>query len=230
MIRIKLNADSAISKLTDLQLRQLPYAMKLGLNRTAEEIQSAQRDHLGQVFTIRRPWVLQHGIKIGKGDFATKGKLSVTIMVNPEADFLIKFEDQTVKTPHGRALALAIPIDARRNKADIVQSSQRPRAFQFRNARSSVSTRTTLYQGNNNTFLIQKPDGTGAIFQRMGRARKGGKRAPGQDPRLKLLYLLRPQAHIKPVLDFYEIGKRVGDERFAINMQGMLAYAIKTAK
>jgi hypothetical protein len=230
VIQIHLNADAAISKLSSLELRQLPYAMKLGLNRTAEEIQAAQSLHLGQAFTIRRPWVQRFGIKIGKGDFATKEKAWVTIQINPDADFLIKFEDGGLKRPRGSAQALAIPIQARRNKADIVQASQRPRAFQFQRASSSVGSRTTIYRGNNNTMLLQKPDGSGVILQRMARAQKGVKRGPGQDPHLKLLYILRPTAPIKPTLQFYEIGKRVGHERFAINMQGMLAYAIKTAR
>lgn len=229
MISIYLNADAVLSKLTDLEKTQLPYAMKLGLNRTAEEVQKAQARHLGDVFDIRRPWVQQYGIKIGKGDFATKDKASVTIQVNPDASFLIKFEDQTVKRPRGGGKALAIPIEARRNKSDIVQSAQRPRAFQFTNAHSSVASRTTIYKGNKRTFMIQKADGSGVIFQRMSRAVKGTKRT-GRDPNLKLLYILRPTAPIKPVLKFFEIGKATAQARFAVNLQGMLAYAIKTAK
>jgi hypothetical protein len=230
VISIHLNADAAISKLSDLELRQLPYAMKLGSQSHGRGNPGCAVSSPRQAFTIRRPWVQKYGIKIGKGDFATKEKAWVTIQINPDADFLIKFEDGGLKRPRGSAQALAIPIEARRNKADIVQASQRPRAFQFQRASSSVGSRTTIYRGNNNTMLLQKPDGSGVILQRMARAQKGVKRGPGQDPHLKLLYILRPTAPIKPTLQFYEIGKRVGHERFAINMQGMLAYAIKTAK
>jgi hypothetical protein len=229
MISIKVSADSVISKLTDLQNRQVPYAMKLALNRTGEEIQSAIEDHIGEAFTIRRPWVQKYGVKIGKGDFATKGKLSVTISLNPDMDFLVKFEDGTTKRPR-EARSLAIPIDARRNKADIVQSSQRPRAFQFHSARTSIASRTTIYQGSNRTFLVQRPDGTGAIFQRLARAQKGKRALPGQDPNLKLLYILRPSAPTPPSLQFIRTGMRVGQQRFAVNLKGMLAYAIATAK
>lgn len=229
MISIKLDgADALISKLSDLERRQLPYAMKLGVNRTAEEVQAAQSAHLGKAFTIRRPWVQQYGIKIAKGDFATKDKASVTIQVNPDADFLIKFQEGEQKRPRD-GHSLAIPIEARRNKADIVQASQRPRAFQFTSASSSVASRTTIYKGNKRTFMLQKPDGSGVIFQRMGRAVKGQKRT-GRDPNLKLLYILQPSAPTPPSLEFFQIGTRVAQDRFAVNLQGMLAYAIRTAK
>lgn len=230
MISVKLDADRAISRLSDLELRQLPYAMKLGLNRTAEEVQKAQSAEIGPPdFTIRRPWVQQFAIKIGKGDFATKEKMSVTVHVNPDADFLVKFEEGGTKRPRGGAKGLAIPIEARRNKSDIVQKSQRPKAFEFTSASSRVASRTTVFKGKNRTFLIQAADGTGAIFQRTSRSVKGQKRT-GRDPNLKLLYILRPTAPIRPTLKFFETGERVARARFAVNLQGMLAYAIKTAK
>lgn len=229
MISIKLDgADALISKLGDLERRQLPYAMKLGLNRTGEEIQAAQSAHLGEAFTIRRPWVQRYGIKIGKADFATKDKASVTVSVNPDMDFLVKFQDGDAKRPRS-SRGLAIPIEARRTKSDVVQSSDRPRAFQFTSASSSIASRTTIYKGNKRTFMLQKPDGSGVIFQRTGRAVKGQKRT-GPDPNLKVLYILRPSAPTPNTLEFYQIGTQVARDRFAINLQGMLAYAIKTAK
>lgn len=231
MISIRVDTNAAISKLSDLELRQLPFAMKLALNATALEIETEERKHVQSAFTIRRPWVITN-IKIGKSDFATKDKASVTISV-PDDSVLVKFELGGVKTPRAGGKSIAIPLEAKRGKTDIVANSQRPRAFAFTQGFTSLKTGVTIYRGNHGTFMVQRPDGSGAIFQRLSaRATKKrvGPHQLGRDPALKPLWLLKPQARIAPELGFYTTGSEVAARRFGANMADALARALATAR
>jgi len=222
MFTIKLDADRALSGLTDLQQRQIPFAMANAINRTAEEVQTADRDHISQVFTIRRPWVLTN-VRIARSDFATKTKMSATIAI-PDDSVLSKFEGGGMKAPRaGRSIA--IPVNARRTKSDIIAASARPRAFGFVQSAKPAPNGGALFVGKGRTFMIQMPDGTGWIFKRTGKARKGSPLVGSQ-----LLYVLKPKAVIPNLLGFYSISEATAQRRFPINMQGMLEYALKTAK
>lgn len=227
MVTVKLDGiEQAISRLTNIEQRQVPFAMSLALNRTAEEIQTAQRGELRSNFTIRRPWVEQ-GVKIARQNRSTKEKLSVSIEIDPSRSFLTKFEAGGTKTPRGRSIT--VPHGAKRNKSDVIQKGERPRSFQFVQAASSLKTRTTIYKGLKRTFMIQRPDGSGLILRRMGRRGKGPAHSM-RDPRLKVLYILTPSAQLKPSLEFYSTGRRIAGERFMVNMNGFLAHAISTAR
>ncbi len=223
MLSIKLNADRAIAGLTDLQQRQIPFAMANAINRTAEEVQQAERDHISKAFTIRRPFVLSN-VRIARSDFATKTRMQATIAI-PDDSVLTKFEGGGIKSPRAGGRAIAVPIDVKRNKSDIITNANRPRAFAFVRARSSIKTRNAVYMGKGRTFMIQLADGSGWILKRTGRGKKGA-----LFEGTSVLYVLRPQVRIPNLLDYYTIGETVAVRRFPLNMQGMLDYALRTAK
>jgi hypothetical protein len=77
---------------------QLPFATAKALNECAVGFQTDERAVMQQDFIIRRPWVLQR-VKIDRGDFATKTKLSVRIRIDDQGDFLNKFEGGGIRTP-----------------------------------------------------------------------------------------------------------------------------------
>jgi hypothetical protein len=219
MLTIQLtNVDWTIALLTDIEKKQVPFALALGTNRTIEEAQAAIQAHEQKTYTIRRDWVIK-GIKIDNADRATKDSPKATVHLDPARGFMSKFEEGDTKLPTGKSIA--IPIGAKRSKSDIIQKSQRPKSFHFSRGYSSIRTGATIWRGDNRTWLLQRPDGTGTIFQRTGR----GKRSS-----LKLLYILRPKAKTPANLAFYEVGEAVVRERYAINVQGFLQYALRTAK
>lgn len=235
MITVTVDAGDALARLTALEERQLPFALALALNRTAEEVQTEIRGHVQEAFTIRRPWVLTN-VKIARENFATKTKPRVVIEIPPDS-VLGKFEGGGTKSPRSGGLSIAIPNAVRRTKAGIVSKRDRPRAFAFTQAYTSTATRVTIYRGNRRTFMLQRPDGSGVILQRVGR---GGPRAKGaaaapshparRDPALRTLWMLRPNVRIPAILQFVQRGAPLARERFPINLRGMLAYALRTAR
>lgn len=237
-VTIKIDSAALINRLHTAE-RQVPFALALGTNRTIEEAQAAIQQHLQETYTIRRSWVLQ-GIKIDNADRATKDKPRAVVHLDPARGFMSKFELGDTKLPLGRSIA--IPVDAKRNKADIVAKSQRPRAFHFTRGYSSVRTRSEIWQGDKRTFMIRRADGSGVILQRLGASTRrrrerenAARKAQGLDnvhhnTDVRLLFLLRPKAETPANLEFFEVGEQVIRDRYVINVQGMLAYAIKTAK
>lgn len=237
-LTIKIDSAGLINRLHAVE-RQVPFALALGTNRTIEEVQAAIQKHEYETYTIRRPWVVQ-GIKIDNSDRATKDNPRAIVHLDPERAFMSKFQEGTIKLPMGKSIA--IPIAAKRSKSDLIQKGQRPRAFGFTKGYSSIRTRATIWRGEKGAWMIQRPDGSGTIFQRVGKAERNRRRKANaeraangldalyRDPSLKVLYVLRPKAQTPRNLEFYEIGERVVRERYVLNVLGMLDHAIKTAR
>lgn len=243
--------------LKDIQESQLPFATMKAMNESAIKGQDAERLRMQSEFTIRRPWVLQ-GVKINRGDFATKRKLEVRVSVDADRDFLNKFEFGTPKTPRD-GKAIAVPIEARRNKATLVADSAKPRAFEFREvggkglikASKGLKARTRravlgghvrVFEGKQRTIMIRSADGSGVILQRFG-GRKGhtaylhqGQVHPqgvliGQrDPGLRVLYRLKPRVKTPKDLHFAETVTSAFLAHFPDAFTRAYAAAVATAK
>jgi hypothetical protein len=211
-VTIRIDTASTVAKLNALALSQLPFATARAVTQTGLDFQKAERARLATIFTQRRPdFIQKQGVKL-IGGIATKAKPSITFGVDPKADFLVKFELGTTKTPT-QASSLAIPVDIRRNKRDIITRGNRPRALIDR-----LGNKT----GAGSVFILKQRKGRlpAGIYQKTGR---GG-------DHLKLLYLLIPEAKTPRVLSFLDTLKRTIDQRWTINFATALADAIKTAK
>lgn len=105
-----LNDNPILAALSGIR-SQIPYAASVLVNNLANDGQSAVRAALAGEFHLRRKDFVERTIyRDPKRDFATKANLSATVRVNPERDFLGKFEaDQTKHSRAGRALAIPIP-------------------------------------------------------------------------------------------------------------------------
>lgn len=217
MIDITVSSAAWIDHLDDVQVNQVPFALKNALNMTAVNFQSVQRASMHEEFTVRADTWVDRSVKITH--FATKSDPSVTIAIQPpgsdgagRADILGKFEDQTVKTPIGQHIA--VPIDVKRNKREIVPPNQRPRAFNFRQEGRRIL-------GDRGTFIIKKPNGTGLILQRTG---------SGKSSTVKLLYLLVSQVRIKPDLHFEANAIAVVERAWDVNFELAFEQAMATAR
>lgn len=203
MLEISVDVKKAVGALDALSERQLPFAAMKTLNEIATTFQANEQNVMRQDFTIRRPWVLQ-GIKIDRGDFATKQNLRVRVHVDDSRDFLEKFEPGGTRTPIG-SKGLSIPFNVRSSKQAIVPKGMRPKALHFHEVGGGVS------KGDNRTFMIQRPDGSGLILQRKSRAvavkkRQHGPLQAGQrhDNRLVVLFVLKPRTPVPASLHFYD--------------------------
>jgi hypothetical protein len=196
---------------------QLPFATAKALNECATFFQADERKVIQSEFTIRRPWVLQQ-VKINREDFATKGKLVARVHIPQQGDFLNKFEAGGTRRPRQGNRSLAVPVNARRTKTQIIRKDQAPKSFHFGKGFTSRKSRWTVLKGDRHTFLLQRPDGSGLILQRTRRQQMGPHRyrnrntvkgrGYGHDPHLKILWNLRPSTPVPRTLHFAETAKK----------------------
>lgn len=229
MPSIAVDTRSFRESLTDFQQRQIPFAQAKAINTLAINVQTAERLRLREVFTLRRESWADRSIKITH--FAKKSEPWARIAISPpgasgaaRADILGKFETETEKRPRAGGRTIAIPINARRNKRDIIYGKERPTAFHFRQVGNRVL-------GDRRTFLIRMPDGTGLILQRRrktAQARQLGYR--GKDEGLIALYRLMPEVSITPDLHFEPTALHVITRDWVTSMEAALELALRTAR
>lgn len=198
--RVDIMGDAEARRMFDEIGRQAPFAVSRTLNALANETQRTVQNQLGERFTLRRPDFVKRTIYRQPGeDSATKTKLEAAVRVHPDRNFLAKFEDGGEKTAkQGRMIA--IPVDVRRNKSDIVTKANRPRE------------------------LLRKPKvriRNDAIVQRMGRAKAAVSR---------VLYVLKRSVSIEPRLHMADTAKDVVEQQFDRIATEQIEYALKTAK
>jgi len=115
-----------IAAVYGVQQRQVRFAAAVGLTKTAGDLQRAIQGDMPNNFTLRRQWVVQ-GIRIKP---ARKDYL--TAEVYSRDPFMGIQESGGTKTAIGKRVFeyqgyLAIPLDARRSKYDIVRREDWPR-------------------------------------------------------------------------------------------------------
>jgi hypothetical protein len=176
MIQITVDPSEALTYMQRLS-QQAPFAVSLALNKVANHAQAAVRDGIKRTYTLRREQFVLNTVKINREDRATKTKLDATVRIDPERNILAKFEEGGTKTARSGG-SVAIPTtNVRRNKADILQKSQRPRALLDSKA-----------AGRGKVFKTEK-----GIFQRVG--------ARGAST-VRALFLLRSVVRVRPTLNF----------------------------
>ena len=220
MFQIKLDPKAILGNLSNLEQKQLPFAAALGLNRIAIVGQRAEQEHIRQTFKLRRSSFVLQGIKIEKGDRATKSSWSVVIRINVDRDFLDRMEDGTTKYPtHGRWLWK--PNNEVFNNTIIMRSNPlHPANLKF-NARM---------QGQNGTFMVHRKttkDMGPLVLQRVAKGARGisqsiarggmrgpagrdakGKFTPGESIKgirrggVRLLYMLVSRTRVPRKLEF----------------------------
>lgn len=212
MLSITIDASPALEHLDDISKRQLPFALFKSLNDTVLDVQKGEFAHQEDLFTLRRPEWVQRSNKIIH--FAKKSEPWATIGIHPpggdgRADILTKFETEKEKRPFS-GTHVAIPIDAKRNKRDIILRGNRPGAFNFKQIGKAV-------RGDKGTFIVKTARGNELILQR---TRRG----------VFAWYLLVPRVPIEPDLHFERIARDIIDRRWAYHFKRWWAEALRTAK
>ncbi len=166
---IKVSIDKFTEALDDVQARQIPFAMKTGLNKVATLAQDAIKDHVKSVFKLRRPgFILMNVAKIMRGDWATKTAWRVIIQVDPRvANFMVRMEGGDDHVPaHGRWLWF--PND------DVFQDKIILRSNPLHPANLKFERRGGQMLGNERTFMLKPKNRLEPIvLQRVDRSGSG---------------------------------------------------------
>lgn len=215
MATITLETPRPLQLTGELQ-RQVPFALSLGINNTVRLAQQAIRDRVMRTFVVRRPQWISQSIKITK--FSTKTDLETVLQVDPTRNVLGKFEPGGIKVSRRLGGSVVVPKDVSPNPRNVIPALLRPKAFRFQYA--GKGPKATVFRGQNRTFLVKRPGGEGAIFQRIGAGPHG----------LKLLYVLAKRARIPASLHFRETGLAVIHARWADEYRKALIRALRTAR
>lgn len=243
MLRWALNPQAVLAELVNLEQRQIPYVMSLGLNRLANEAQEAQRRGLRDRFDLRRvEWNLR-GIKIETANRATKTSWRVVIQVDARVSYLDRFEEEGVHEPFGGRHYLWVP-DERvfRNRIIQAENPLHPKKLGMHQEGNRVI-------GDQRTFMIRTPSGP-MVIQRLGKGqgtsftsgslskltletlggKRGGKLVKDRTAGTRVLYVLRERVSVPLKLEFYPTITRVVDERTGPVFRQAVSQALSTAR
>jgi hypothetical protein len=223
MTTLKITLDAKTPALTD-GAKQIPYSLARAINASLITAQKKQLAHMAHDFTLRRPTFAKLSVKITQ--FAKKTNPVGEIAIHPpgdRADIFAKFEKGGLKRPKD-GHDLAIPVTGspvKRTARSIVSAQNRPRALLSgantveSRGKSKVVKRAKSFGG---AFLRPAKDGKpGAIFIRQGK-------------KLKLAFILEPEAAIKPELHFEDTITTSVQQTFASDFEREFANALRTAR
>lgn len=227
-IRVSLNT-TGVTKMTRLMAQdQLPYATSVALNDVARRAQKAQHEYMAGAFKVTRPgWTLR---SVKHKPRSTKRQLWTVLKIEPpggrqRADILSKFEDGGTKRPT-TGTRLAIPgAGLRRTTSGAARRGQRPKDFNFKHHGGNV------YVGEKRTFMIRNPDGSGAIYQRIGR---GNARSSTKTKRMlagtRLLYTFARSVRIDDRLKLEDTATAVVNREWPAAFNRSFENAMRTAR
>jgi len=145
-LRVIVDPTSVLKGLDAAGQRQLPFALALALNRTANDAQKAEQNRIAKAFKLRRDTFVIQGIKIEKADRATKTSQRVVIQVDAARQFLDKFEKGDPRIPRkGRWLWLP-DLATFGNKIILRSNPLHPKNLKF----------DSQGKGNLRTFMVHK--------------------------------------------------------------------------
>lgn len=240
---VTLHTDPLVAHLGDLRSRQLPFATALALNRTAEEGQAAVRARIFQrgfiVRSAQSARFLARSVKFGRGDRATKDRLSATVRIEPPGrgggrsgllGFLeeggVRFSQFAIGS--GQTFGpSSVAIPARGGKSPLKgPMDSHPRnlypsmtGLQERRSISGKFTKGAL-RGKRGTFAVRTGPQEGLVLRRTGPGKKD----------VQTLFVIKPRARVEGRRFFGSTMERIAMERLALNLQEFLAFAERTAR
>jgi hypothetical protein len=215
-IDVRVDFSQQLKQLETLK-QQVPFAIASALTATAQDVQAEVRREMPSRFIVRSAWIAK-GVRIKA---ATKTNL--TAIVHDVDPFMNIQEAGGTKTSINHRVFdygkwLAVPLDARRNKRDIVRKEDWPANLQ-------------------NPFILTAKDGRHYLaIHALSKRVRGGKgmmtigKQVGGSTGTRLMYTLVERAEVKKRFGFTETAKRVIAQRFARQLDVAMARAIATAR
>lgn len=190
--------------------KQAPFALAVGLNGVANDVQKEIQESLASRFTLRRADFMKRTIYRDRAtDFATKTNPHAIVRINPARDFLAQHEGGGRKQP-SKSKNLTIPLSAvRPNPMQVVPSRLRPRAL----------------RGTDQVRKVTTPAGTFLVRNRPGRGRAG---LVGW--RTEFLYKLKADVPLRPRLGFQQTAQRVIDASWDRHLMSGIERALRSAR
>ncbi|MBV9214821.1 MAG: hypothetical protein JO053_01485 [Acidobacteria bacterium] len=186
---------------TEKVMKSLKFGTAMALTATAKEAQEAVQVSLFGHFTLRGRW-WEQGNKFGiKVRPATPEKLASS--VRTEAGWLLKqFEGGDV-FPYKHFLAIPTENVRPKGSTKIIRGPLKPANLK-------------------NSFVIKsKKSGASLLMQRVARGRNKG---------VRVMYILVPRIHVKPVDAFYDPIEQTAKRRLHPNMQRYMQQALDTIR
>ena len=199
-IKVESNLGALTKALDVFGKDQLPFATSKALNDAAFAVRNTiVEDTFPRSFNVKNKRFAGVAFKV---DTAKKRKLEARVFDRLGKDFLAMQESGGTKRPRGNNVA--IPTDEIRVTGRGVTKARRPRQ---------------LLQSGKRAFKTRSKTGQEIIAQRRGK-----KRYP-----LKVLYVLEPQAQIKPRFPFYTVAQMSAQKTFEKKLPEFLKRARKNA-
>jgi hypothetical protein len=243
MIRFSIDARAVQAALQDVEVRQIPYIMKLGMNALGNAAQQSVREGLQARFTLKRKTWNLNAIKIEKLDRATKTNWRVILRLDPRASYLEKFEEEGYHHPFGGRNYLWVPNERVFRKRIIMATNPlHPKNLNMRQVGGRVI-------GDQRTYMIRTSTGP-MVLQRMGTGKgryfrdssikkltldsfgqkRGGKLMRDKTKGTQVLYVLRSSVRVPLKLEFvWTISKVVRAQATPIFREA-LGKALRTAR
>jgi len=205
VLEISADFDRLERALTDVALRQLPFATAMALNDTAKDVQEAEEQELVEELDKPTPFT-RRGVYVQR---ASKRRLSARVGIKRiQAGYLNLQVTGGTRKPKGRALV--VPVKARLNK--------------YGNMPKGSVGRTAARK---NTFVAGRGR-SGTKHLRAGIYQRPAKSARSQSP--KLLIAFEPRAKYKSRIKFRPVAADVARVRFPNHLPRRLKQALATAK
>ena len=199
-IKVESNLGALTKALDVFGKDQLPFATAGALTSTAFVVrETIVEDTFPRSFDVKNKRFAGATFRVDK---ANKRKLEARVFDRLGKDFLAMQESGGTKRPRGNNVA--IPTDEIRVTGRGVAKARRPRQ---------------ILQSGKRAFKTRSKTGQEIIAQRRGK-----KRYP-----LKVLYVLEPQAQIKPRFPFYTVAQMSAQKTFEKKLPEFLKRARKNA-
>lgn len=214
--------------------RQFPFATAKALNDVAIDFQNRQRAWQEQVFTIREKQFFRFSVKFANRDRATPKRMTAIIHIDdsvrrvkgfgsqrrPDIWQRLQFDEK--RLPKSGNKKLAIPTEeVERTGRDLVKKREFPNQLAKRKR----------------DFTVPFPGGGVGLFERLGKRQKAYvKPTPGKrlslkdDPNVRFLYYLAPEADLRPAFNFYHNAKLAWGATFNRQWQVRIGEAFRNIK
>ncbi len=248
MVQLRVDPSKALGSLTDAQEQQLPFAVALAINRTANDAQEAERYRLKASFKLRRESFNLRGVYISKQDRANKSTWRAVIQIQADRDYLNKFEQGGEQIPHGRYRWIP-NRDVFKSRIIGAGDPLNPKNLKFHkdpSGRMLGNERTFMVRtkGNGQLLVLQREDRrlTKGSKGRLGKLTldnfKGGQGPATKKQKLSLqrtagvrmLYRLTTRYKVRAQLEFYDTVSRTVQDVFPARMREAMDQAMRSAK